>query len=32
MAPIDAVTDANNNFQEDELVAEEGNALSEWFN
>jgi hypothetical protein len=32
MAPIDAVTDANNNIQEDELVAEEGNALSEWFN
>jgi hypothetical protein len=29
MAPIDAVTDANNNIQEDELVAEEGNALSE---
>jgi hypothetical protein len=32
MAPIDAVIDANNNAQDDDLVAEEGNALAEWFN
>ena len=29
MAPIDAGTDANNNAQDDELVADEGNALAE---
>jgi hypothetical protein len=32
LAPIDAVTDANNNAQDDELAAEEGDALVEWFN
>lgn len=32
MAPIDAVADTNNNGLDEELVADEGNALAEWFN